>query len=210
MDNSTAASGSPGPRDQASTAGASSSEPRAGSSSPEPRTDTFSLRQPRTFLMVCLGNICRSPLAEGILQEKARAAGLSWEVDSAGTNGFHVGEEPHHLSQKVARGKGLDISCQRARKFTANDFQRFDKIYALAGDVMDQIRRIAGKQYDPTKVDLLMNELHPGADEDVPDPYYGAESGYHEVYRMIDAAADRIIEKYGKTAPTSSSQSNRS
>jgi len=165
---------------------------------------------PRTFLMVCLGNICRSPLAEGILQEKARAAGLDWVVDSAGTNGYHIGEDPHPLSQKVARLNGIDISCQRARKFTANDFQRFDKIYALAGDVMDQIRRIAGKQYDPAKADLLMNELHPGGDEDVPDPYYGSESGYHEVYRMIEAAADRIIEKYGKISQTPSAQSNRS
>jgi protein-tyrosine phosphatase len=160
--------------------------------------------------MVCLGNICRSPLAEGILQEKARAAGLNWTVDSAGTNGFHIGEEPHHLSQKVARQKGIDISCQRARKFTADDFQHFDKIYAMAGDVIDQIRRIAGKQYDPAKIALLMNELHPGKNEDVPDPYYGSESGYHEVYRMIDAAADKVIEKYGRATLPSSSQSNRS
>lgn len=172
--------------------------------------DTSSAERPRSFLMVCLGNICRSPLAEGILQEKARAAGLNWTVDSAGTNGFHVGEEPHHLSQKVARQKGIDISCQRARKFTANDFQHFDKIYAMAGDVVDQIRRIAGKQYDPAKIELLMNELHPGKNEDVPDPYYGSESGYHEVYRMIDAAADKVIEKYGRATPPSSSQSNRS
>lgn len=170
----------------------------------------LSAASPHTFLMVCLGNICRSPLAEGILQEKARAAGLDWTVDSAGTNGFHVGEDPHPLSQKVARQKGIDISRQRARKFTADDFQRFDKIYAMAGDVIDQIRRIAGRQFDPAKVELLMNELHPGQNEDVPDPYYGSESGYHEVYRMIDAAADRVVEKYGKAAPTSSSQSNRS
>src|SRR5215475_245367 len=83
--------------------------------------------KPRAFLMVCLGNICRSPLAEGILQEKARAAGLDWTIDSAGTNGYHVGEAPHHLSQKVARLRGLNISNQRARKFSPLDFQRFDK-----------------------------------------------------------------------------------
>ncbi len=80
----------------------------------------------------------------------------------------------------------------------------------MAGDVVDQIRRIAGKQYDPAKVELLMNELHPGENEDVPDPYYGSESGYHEVFRMIDAAADKVIEKYGRAIPPSSSQSNRS
>lgn len=153
------------------------------------------------ILMVCLGNICRSPLAEGILQQKARAAGLDWEVDSAGTNGYHIGEAPHRLSQKVARQHGIDIGHQQARQFTAADFQRFDKIYALAGDVVDDIRRISGRQFDPKKVDLLMNEVHPGRDEDVPDPWYGPEPGYHEVYAMIDAAADKIIAKYGAKEP---------
>lgn len=162
-------------------------------------------KKPRSFLMVCLGNICRSPLAEGILQQKARAAGLDWEVDSAGTNGYHVGDAPHPLSQKVARHNGLDIGKQRARRFTAADFQRFDKIYAMAGDVVDDMRRIAGRQFDPAKVELLMNEVHPGRDEDVPDPWYGPEPGYHEVYNMIDAAADKVVEKYGQ--PVSSRQS---
>ena len=148
------------------------------------------------ILMVCLGNICRSPLAEGILQEKARTAGLNWEVDSAGTNGYHIGEAPHPLSQKVARQHGIDISWQRARKFTAADFQRYDKIYAMAGDVIDDMRRIAGRQFDPTKVDLLLNEARPGSDEDVPDPWYGPEPGYHEVYALIDKAADKIIQRY--------------
>jgi len=154
------------------------------------------------ILMVCLGNICRSPLAEGILQEKANAAGLRWRVDSAGTNGYHVGEAPHRLSQKVARANGVDISGQRARRFVATDFQQYDKIYAMAGDVLDEIRRISGRQFDPSKVGLLMNELNPGQDEDVPDPYYGPEPGYHDVYKMIDAATDKIVAKYGNTAPT--------
>ena len=151
------------------------------------------------ILMVCLGNICRSPLAEGILQQKARAAGLDWEIASAGTNGYHTGEAPHPLSQKVARLNGLDIGKQSARRFTADDFQQFDKIYAMAGDVVDEMRRIAGKKFDPTKVDLLLNEVHPGKDEDVPDPYYGPEPGYHEVYNLIASAADQIIAKYGQS-----------
>ncbi|HVS95582.1 MAG TPA: low molecular weight protein-tyrosine-phosphatase [Puia sp.] len=153
-------------------------------------------------LFVCLGNICRSPLAEGILRQKAFAAGLDWEVDSAGTNGYHTGEAPHHLSQKVARLNGIDISRQRARRFTAADFQHFDKIYALAGDVLEDMRRIAGKQFDASKVALLMNEVHPGKDQDVPDPWYGTEPGYHDAYRLISIAADHIVSKYGHPAPT--------
>jgi protein-tyrosine phosphatase len=150
------------------------------------------------ILMVCLGNICRSPLAEAILREKTEAAGLNWQIDSAGTNGYHIGEAPHHLSQKVARFHGLDISSQRARKFTAADFQHFDKIYAMAGDVVVDMRRIAGKKFEAAKVDLLLNEVHPGRDEDVPDPWYGPEPGYHEVYDLISEAADKIIAKYGQ------------
>lgn len=146
--------------------------------------------------MVCLGNICRSPLAEGILQQKAAEAGLNWSIESAGTNGYHTGEAPHPLSQKVASLNGIDISCQRARRFVAEDFENYDKIYALAGDVMDDIRRIAKNKYDAGKVDLLMNELYPGKNMDVPDPWYGPEPGYHDVYKMISAVCERIIEKY--------------
>jgi protein-tyrosine phosphatase len=137
----------------------------------------------RRILMVCLGNICRSPLAEGILRHKARD------------------EAPHPLSIKVARHNGIDIGNQRARRFTAADFQRFDKIYAMAGDVIDEIRRIAGRQFDASKVDLLMNEVHPGNNEDIPDPWYGPEPGYREVYALIDQAADQIIAKSKKSIP---------
>ena len=158
------------------------------------------------ILMVCLGNICRSPLAEGILQHKAWKAGLSWSIDSAGTNGYHTGEAPHHLSQKVAQLHGIDISCQRARRFTAADFHRFDKIYAMADDVIDEMRRIAKKDFDASKVDLLLNELYPGKHMSVPDPWYGTEPGYHEVYAMIDKACDVIIEKYGNTNQTTNNK----
>ncbi len=147
--------------------------------------------------MVCLGNICRSPLAEGILQDKAFRAGLSWSVESAGTNGYHTGEAPHPLSRKVALLNGIDISAQRSRRFQADDYRVYDRIYAMAGDVMDDIRRIAKTQYDPDKTDLLLNELYPGRNQDVPDPWYGPEPGYHEVYRLIEKACDAIIDKYG-------------
>ena len=147
------------------------------------------------ILMVCLGNICRSPLAEGILQDKAFKAGLSWSIESAGTNG-QTGMPPHPLSQKVAKLNCIDINQQRARKFVAEDFECFDKLYALSEDVMSDMKRIAKNKYDESKVDLLLNELFPGKNKDVPDPWYGTESGYHQVFKMIEEACDAIIKKY--------------
>jgi len=150
---------------------------------------------PMKILMVCLGNVCRSPLAEGVLQDKAFKAGLNWSVESAGTNGFHNGEPPHPLSQKVARLNGIDICNQRSRRLVPEDFDRFDKIYALAEDVLFDIRQIARKKFNPAKVDLLMNELYPGENLDVPDPWSGPEEEYHEAFRLINAACEKIIQK---------------
>jgi protein-tyrosine phosphatase len=147
------------------------------------------------ILMVCLGNICRSPLAEGILQDKANKAGLHWTVNSAGTNGFHVGEAPHRLSQKVALQRGIDISRQCARNFTTADFEQYDIIYAMAEEVVDEMKWIAKTTFNASKVNLLMNEVYPGQNRDVPDPWYGPEPGYHQVYDMMEAACDAIIEK---------------
>jgi protein-tyrosine phosphatase len=148
------------------------------------------------ILMVCLGNICRSPLAEGILQHKAWNAGLKWSIESAGTNGYHTGEPPHKLSQKVAKLNGIDICNQRSRLFTADDFDNFDKIYAMSADVIQEMKWIAKKKFNASKVDLLMNELYPGRNMDVPDPWYGPEPGYHDVYEMIDKACEHIVKKY--------------
>jgi protein-tyrosine phosphatase len=148
------------------------------------------------ILMVCLGNICRSPLAEGILQQKAFNAGLNWSVESAGTNQYHIGEPPHPLSQKVARLNGIDISKQRARRFVKEDMDIYDKIYALAEDVLHDIEWIVKNKFSQKKVDLLMNELYPGKNLDVPDPYYGDEPDFHEAYKLIERACDKIIEKY--------------
>ena len=148
------------------------------------------------ILMVCLGNICRSPLAEGILQHKITKAGLDWEVDSAGTNGFHVGEQPHPLSQKVAKLKGINISNQRCRRFVKEDFGRFDIIYAMAADIIDEMKWIAKDKYDERIVKLVLNELYPGKNKDVPDPWYGTEPGYHQVYNLIETACDAIIKNH--------------
>lgn len=149
------------------------------------------------ILMVCLGNICRSPLAEGILQKRAWEAGLNWSVESAGTNGFHNGEAPHRLSQKVAQLHGIDISKQRSRRIQNEDYEQFDLIYAMAPDVVDDMKRLAKKTYQAEKVKLLLHELNPQEDLEVPDPYYGGEEGYHEVFELIDRACDQIIKKYG-------------
>jgi protein-tyrosine phosphatase len=148
------------------------------------------------ILMVCHGNICRSPLAEGILQYKAKNAGLNWKVDSAGTSNYHVGDQPHHLSQKVARINGIDISAQCARQFKKEDMLRYDKIYVMDSENYLDIKRMSKELWDPQKVELLMNELYPGRNIDVPDPWYGEEDGYHEVFEMISKACDAIIEKY--------------
>ncbi|HTE25931.1 low molecular weight protein-tyrosine-phosphatase [Flavitalea sp.] len=148
------------------------------------------------ILMVCLGNICRSPLAEGILKHKAKTANKKWIIDSAGTNGYHVGEAPHRLSQKVAKMNGVEICDQKATQFTAYDFRDYDIIYAMADEVITEMKWIAGKNYDASKVKLLMEELYPGKKMDVPDPWYGAEPGYHDVYKMIDEACDAILRKY--------------
>jgi protein-tyrosine phosphatase len=147
------------------------------------------------ILMVCLGNICRSPLAEGILQDKANKAGFDWVVDSAGTNGFHVGEAPHYLSQRIAKKRGIDISKQVSRKFETEDFNRFDKIYAMANDVIAEMKQISGKNYHPEKVSLLLDEVFPDQNADIPDPWYGPEAGYYEVYDLIEEACEKIIEK---------------
>ncbi len=148
--------------------------------------------------MVCLGNICRSPLAQGILEHKAKKAGLDWKIDSAGTNRYHTGDAPHPLSQKVARQHGIDISRQRARTIVPGDFERFDKIYALAQDVIFDMRLVVGKNFNGNKVGLLMNELYPGENIDVPDHYYGGEDGFRSVYQMMDNAWQALVKKYLK------------
>lgn len=148
------------------------------------------------ILMVCLGNICRSPLAEGILQDKALKAGLNWQVSSAGTNGYHTGETPHHLSIKVGKLNGIDISGQVSRKFTVADLEDYDLIYAMATDVLADIKRIAQHHFNPGKVKLFLDESFPGELRDVPDPWYGGEDGYHETFEIINRNCDIIIKKY--------------
>lgn len=146
--------------------------------------------------MVCLGNICRSPLAEGILQDKINKKGLNWIVDSAGTAGYHVGEAPHHLSQKVSKQNGIDISKQQCRKFVREDIIRFNKIFVMDVDNYNDVKKICGVDWNETKVDLLLNLSHPNKNKNVPDPWYGQEDGYHKVFKMIDEACEKLIETF--------------
>lgn len=150
--------------------------------------------------MVCLGNICRSPIAEGVLRAKAKAAGLDWQIDSAGTNRYHIGEAPHRFSQKVCLSQGIDISAQRARRLKPDDFEQYDVLYALAQDVYDDIYEIGGRTAPMDKVRFLLEELNPAGPRDVPDPWYGDESGYMPVYQLIEQACEAIIRKYGPGA----------
>jgi protein-tyrosine phosphatase len=151
------------------------------------------------ILMVCLGNICRSPIAEGMMRHKIKLHGLNWVVASAGTESYHIGEAPHRFSQRICLRHGIDISAQRAKRFTRDDFAAYDKIYAMAADVYDEISRIGGRDADMSKVSLFLNELEPGSNASVPDPYYGAEDGYKEVYDMIGRTCDAIIKQYSTT-----------
>ena len=145
-------------------------------------------------LMVCLGNICRSPLAEGILASKIAAHQLNWEVDSAGTGAWHVGELPDPRSIQVARKYGIDITNQRARKFVADDFENFDRIYAMDATNYQNILRLAKTDSDKEKVDLILNLVKPGYNMQVVDPYYG-EEGFENVFNQLSEACDILIEQ---------------
>ncbi|MBN9298889.1 MAG: low molecular weight phosphotyrosine protein phosphatase [Filimonas sp.] len=146
--------------------------------------------------MVCLGNICRSPLAEGILRHKIAQRKLGWTVDSAGTSNYHIDEPPHKLSQKVALENGIDISDLRGRQFKKNDMLTFDRIYVMDADNYQDVKRMSKELWNADKTDLIMNELYPHENRGVPDPWYGTEEGYHAVYKMLDHACEKILEKY--------------
>jgi protein-tyrosine phosphatase len=145
------------------------------------------------ILMVCLGNICRSPLAEGLLASKLPKNKFS--VDSAGTGGYHIGREPDHRSIATAKKNGLDISHQKARKFTTNDFEDFDYIFVMDNSNYDDVTFLAKTDEHKQKVELILNELFPDDNVDVPDPYYGLQNGFDMVYEMLDEATDLLAKK---------------
>lgn len=145
-------------------------------------------------LMVCLGNICRSPLAHGILESKISTLDAI-EVDSAGTSGWHSGEKPDLRSIEIAKQHGIDITKQKARKFKVIDFDNFDYIYVMDQSNYINVIGMAPSQIAKNKVKLILNEVYPDKNLEVPDPYYGGEDGFLKVYNMLDEACDKILNK---------------
>ena len=146
------------------------------------------------ILMVCLGNICRSPLAEGILRHKINLEGLDWEVQSAGTGSWHIGEAPDPRSQKIAKINGIDISKQKAQKFSQKHYSEFDRIYTMDSSNYRDVVNMAINEEDKNKVELIMNLVEPGKNKAVPDPYYDDDL-YATVYEMLDEACEEIMKE---------------
>lgn len=144
-------------------------------------------------LMVCLGNICRSPLAEGILRSKVDVTSIM--VDSAGTGGWHVGDRPDPRSIAVARKYGLDITYQRGRQFSSDDFEVFDHIFVMDNSNHRDVLSMARKEEHIQKVQLILDEIFPGENVDVPDPYYGGDFGFENVFKMLDEACASIAQR---------------
>jgi protein-tyrosine phosphatase len=145
------------------------------------------------ILMVCLGNICRSPLAEGILKSKLFRANVV--IDSAGTGAYHINEKPDQRSITIAKKKGIDITSQRARKFLVKDFDEFDIIYVMDNSNYRDVIKMARNEDDIKKVKMILNEVFPNENLDVPDPYVGGNFGFKNVYKMLDEACDIIAKK---------------
>ena len=143
------------------------------------------------ILMVCLGNICRSPVAEGILKHKAMTAGLKIVVDSAGTSGWHDGSAPDERSQKSTLKHGINISRQQSRKVNSIDFETFDLIYAMDENNLKELQKMSSSK-NKHKLKLILNEIYPNKNQSVPDPYFTTD-GFDEVFEMLNDACDKII-----------------
>ena len=146
-------------------------------------------------LMVCLGNICRSPLAQGILEKKSKENNTSIYVDSAGTAGWHIGSSPDLRSINIAKKNNIDISNQKARKFSTYDFKEFDKIFVMDTSNYRDLIRLCSNQKECNKIQLILKSIDPEKSPSVPDPYYGEEDGFEKIYRLLDKACSKIISE---------------
>lgn len=146
------------------------------------------------ILMVCLGNICRSPLAEGILKSKLPKD--QFVIDSAGTASYHIGSPPDRRAMSIAKKNGLDISGLRGRQFNVDDFERFDYIYVMDESNYNNVMALARSEEDKNKVRFILNETYPNQNYDVPDPYYGGPEGFENVFKMLDEACNVIAASF--------------
>ena len=154
---------------------------------------------PIKILMVCLGNICRSPLAEGILASKLPKD--KFIVESAGTGSWHIGRQPDERSIAIAKKHKINISQQKGKQFTAGDFDTFDHIYVMDNSNYLDVIELAQNPQQIEKVNLILNELFPNENVDVPDPYFGLPNGFEVVYKMLNETCDIIAEKLIKKYP---------
>jgi protein-tyrosine phosphatase len=148
---------------------------------------------PVKILMVCLGNICRSPLAEGILASKLPKG--KFLVDSAGTGSWHIGRAPDSRSIATAKKNGLNIANQKGRQFKRSDFDAFDYIFVMDNNNYSDVIGLAKNEAQKSKVQLILNEIFPNENVDVPDPYFGLANGFDIVYEMLDEACQVIAQK---------------
>ena len=148
------------------------------------------------ILFVCLGNICRSPLAEGIMLKLITEKELDLHVDSAGTAKFHVGEAPDARTITNAKNHDVNLTALRARQFSEKDFDEFDAIYVMDNSNMTHVLALAKNETQSQKVELFLNTLHPNKQMEVPDPYFGGEEGFEEVYNLVYTACEKIAEKH--------------
>ncbi|MDY0103127.1 MAG: low molecular weight protein-tyrosine-phosphatase [Lentimicrobium sp.] len=147
------------------------------------------------ILMVCLGNICRSPLAEGVMRKKLEDHHIEGIVDSCGFEAFHVGDTPDERSINVAREHDIDIKMLKARLFVQSDFDRFDRIYVMDRHNMMDVAKKARNKNDLNKIDFIMNAAYPGSDMRIPDPYMGGLKDFEKVWEMVDLATEKIIDQ---------------
>ncbi len=146
------------------------------------------------ILVVCLGNICRSPLAEGILLHLVAERKLNIHIDSAGTSSFHIGEAPDKRTISNAKKHNIDLSPLRARQFVQEDFERFDKIYVMDKSNLSNVLQLTLDRNDQQKVDYLLNCSFPGKNMEVPDPYFGGEQGFEDVFNLVYKACEDLLD----------------
>jgi protein-tyrosine phosphatase len=148
-------------------------------------------------LFVCLGNICRSPLAQGILSDIATKEAINIEVESAGTAAYHVGEAPDHRSIAIAKKYGIDISKQRSQQIKPSDLETFDFVFAMDETNLKDLYKLANKHSFPKEHIRLIRSYDPERtyDQNVPDPYYGGEDGFAEVFEMLSRSCNNFVKK---------------